>query len=33
MFRFKDRAPYDLLSGEVYECMCGRCNSSYYGDT
>ena len=33
MFRFKDRVPYDLVSGVVYEYTCGRCNSSYYGDT
>ena len=30
MFRFKDRLPYDLV---VYEYTCGRCNSSYYGET
>ena len=28
MFRFKDRVPYDLVSGVVYEYRCGRCNSS-----
>ena len=33
MVRFKDRVPYDLVSGVVYEYTCGRCNSSYYGDT
>ena len=33
MFRFKDRVPYDLVSGVVYEYTCGRCNSSYYGET
>ena len=33
MFRFKDLVPYDLVSGVVYEYMCGRCNSSYYGET
>ena len=32
MFRFKDRVPYDLVSGVVYEYTCGRCNSSYYGE-
>ena len=33
MFRFKDCVPYDLVSVVVYEYTCGRCNSSYYGDT
>ena len=33
VFRFKDRVPYDLVSGVVYEYTCGRCNSSYYGET
>ena len=33
MFRFKDCVPYDLVSGVVYEYTCGRCNSSYYGET
>ena len=33
MFRFKDRAPYDLVSGVVYKYTCGRCNFSYYGET
>ena len=33
MFRFKDYVPYDLVSGVAYEYMCGRCNSSYYGET
>ena len=23
MFRFKDRVPYDLVPGAVYECTCG----------
>ena len=32
VFRFKDRVPYDLVSGVVYEYTCGRCNSSYYGE-
>ena len=32
-FRFKDRLPFGLLSGVVYEYTCGRCNSSYYGET
>ena len=25
--------PYNLDSGVVYEYTCGRCNSSYYGET
>ena len=29
----KDRVPYHLVSGVVYEYTCGRCNSSYYGET
>ena len=33
MFRFKDREPYDLVSGVVYEYTRARWNSSYYGDT
>ena len=33
MFRFQDRVPCDLVSGVVYEYICGRYNSSYYGDT
>ena len=33
MFRFKGRVPYDLVLGVVYECTCGRCNSSYNGET
>ena len=33
MFRFKDRVPYNLVSGVVYVYMCGRCNSFYYGET
>ena len=32
MFRFKDYVPYDLVSSEVYEYMCGRCNSSSIGE-
>ena len=31
MFNIKDRMPYDLVSGVVYECTCSRCSSSYYG--
>ena len=33
MFRFKDRVPYDLVSGVVYEYMHCRYNSFYYGET
>jgi len=33
VFRFKDRLPYDLISCVVYNFKCGRCNSSYYGET
>ena len=33
MFRFKDRVPYDLVSGVVHEYTCGTCNSSCYGET
>ena len=32
VFRFKDRLPFDLVSGVVYKYTCGRCNSSYYGE-
>ena len=33
IFCFKDRLPSDLVSGVVYKYMCGRCNSTYYGET
>ena len=33
VFRFNDRLPFDLVSRVVYEYKCGRCNSSYYGET
>ena len=33
VFRFKDPLPYDLVSFVVYKYSCGRCNSSYYGET
>ena len=33
MFRFKDYVPYYLVLGVAYEYTCGRCNSSYYGET
>ena len=33
VLRFKDRLPFDIVSGVVYKYTCGRCNSSYYGET
>ena len=33
VFRFKDCLPFDLVCGVVYKYTCGRCNSSYYGET
>ena len=33
VLRFKDRLPFDLVSGVVYKYTCGRCNSTYYGET
>ena len=33
VFRFKDGLPPDLVSGVVYKYTCGRCNSTYYGET
>ena len=33
MFRYKDCVTYDLVPGVVYEYMCDRGNSSYYGET
>ena len=33
VFRLKDRLPFDFVSGVVYKCTCGRCNSSYYDGT
>ena len=33
VFWFKDRLPFDLVSGVVYKYTCGRWNSSYYGET
>ena len=33
VFRFKDRLPVDIASGVVSKYTCGRCNSSYYGET
>ena len=32
IFRFKDRVPYNLVPGVVYEYTCGRCNYSYHGE-
>ena len=32
-FHFKDRLPSNLVSGVVYKYTCGRCNSTYYGQT
>ena len=32
-FRFKNWLPFDLVSRVVYKYTCGRCNSSYYGET
>ena len=32
-FRFKEPLLYDLMSKVVYKYTCGRCNSSYYGET
>ena len=33
VFNFKDHLPFDLVSGVVYKYACGRCNSTYYGET
>ena len=33
IFRFKDCLAFDLVSGVVYKYTCGRCNSTYYGET
>ena len=33
VFRFKDCSPSDLVSGVVYKYTCGRCNTTYYGET
>ena len=33
VFRFKDRLPYDLVSGVVYKYTCGSFKSPYYGET
>ena len=33
VFGFKDRLPFNLVSGVIHKYTCGRCNSSYYGET
>ena len=33
VFQFKDRLPYDIVSGVVYKYRCGSFKSSYYGET
>ena len=33
VFRFKDRLPFNLVSGVVYKYTCGRCNCTYYDET
>ena len=33
VFCFKDGLPSDWVSGVVYKYTCGRCNSTYYGET
>ena len=33
VFLFKDRLPFDLVSGAVYKYTCGKCSSTYYGET
>ena len=33
VFHFKDRLPFDLVSGVAYRYTCGRSNSTYYGET
>ena len=33
VFHFKDHLPFDLVSGVAYKYTCGRCNSTYYGET
>ena len=32
IFQFKDRLPFDVVSGLVCKYMCARCNSSYYSE-
>ena len=33
MFKFKDRLPYNLVSGVVYKHMCCTCDFSDYSET
>ena len=33
VFRFKDRLPFDLVSGVGWKYTYGICNSTYYGET
>ena len=33
VFNFKDHLPFDLVSGVKFKYTCGRCNSTYYGET
>ena len=33
VFCFKDCLPFDLVSEIVYKYACGRCDSTYYGET
>ena len=33
VFHFKDRLPFDLVSGVAYKYRYSRCNSPYYGET
>ena len=33
LLRFKDRLPSGLVSGVVCKYTCGRCSSTYYGET
>ena len=32
IYRFKDRLPFNLVSGVVYKYVCGRCISTYYDE-
>ena len=33
IFSFEDCLPFGLVYGEVYKYLCGRCNSTFYGET